>query len=280
MGKDGVTAAFVDLFPTFSRNMLEQLVLDEFKAKDVVSIDFQDFLGLHKRFLTQCRSVVTSEGNDGVRPASRALEDRIGSSSASKGVEGLLGERGGGLGSDKAKGHTRVTSVGRDGAGKGRTANAPPQKVLDLGVEEDEDEEEGDSFFDDPLPKPQKTYGWTSESAKPTGRSFPPPSSHTASLKSDSSHRDHLSSKSDKGPKDAKVTNEKPGGHSMDEDVDYDDDFNSHRSDNSKSEVSIGEEIEEVSIEGPDISDKLDDVTQDVSVSQISQEADYMEEVA
>lgn len=31
----------------------------------------------------------------------------------------------------------------------------------------------------------------------------------------------------------------------------------SHRSENSKSEVSIDEEIEEVSIEGPDISDKV-----------------------
>lgn len=31
----------------------------------------------------------------------------------------------------------------------------------------------------------------------------------------------------------------------------------SHRSDPSKSEVSIGEEIEEGSIEGPDISDKV-----------------------
>lgn len=33
--------------------------------------------------------------------------------------------------------------------------------------------------------------------------------------------------------------------------------FSSHRSDLSKSEVSIGEEIEEGSIEGPDISDKV-----------------------
>ena len=29
---------------------------------------------------------------------------------------------------------------------------------VDLEVEDDLDE--GDSFFDDPLPKPQKTYGW------------------------------------------------------------------------------------------------------------------------
>ena len=33
--------------------------------------------------------------------------------------------------------------------------------------------------------------------------------------------------------------------------------INSHRSDISKSEVSIGEEIEEVSIEGPENSDKV-----------------------
>lgn len=24
----------------------------------------------------------------------------------------------------------------------------------------DEDDTEGDSFFDDPIPKPEKTYGW------------------------------------------------------------------------------------------------------------------------
>uniref|UniRef100_A0A3Q3R0Q3 Centrosomal protein 43 n=1 Tax=Monopterus albus TaxID=43700 RepID=A0A3Q3R0Q3_MONAL len=78
--------------------------------------------------------------------------------------------------------------------------------------------DDGDSFFDDPLPKPQKTYA---------------------------------------------------------------SDF-SHRSDLSKSELSIGEDIEEVSIEGPDHSDKLDESTQDLSISQLSQShgADYMEEVA
>lgn len=32
------------------------------------------------------------------------------------------------------------------------------RRPLDLGLEDDD--EEGDSFFDDPLPKPQKTYGW------------------------------------------------------------------------------------------------------------------------
>ncbi len=31
---------------------------------------------------------------------------------------------------------------------------------LDLDLEVEDDPDDGDSFFDDPLPKPQKTYGW------------------------------------------------------------------------------------------------------------------------
>lgn len=33
----------------------------------------------------------------------------------------------------------------------------------------DEDDVEGDSFFDDPIPKPEKTYGWRSEPRKQVG---------------------------------------------------------------------------------------------------------------
>ncbi|MEQ2177540.1 hypothetical protein GOODEAATRI_004668, partial [Goodea atripinnis] len=50
---------------------------------------------------------------------------------------------------------------------------------------------------------------------------------------------------------------DKPGSPPVNEDVEYDDDFNSHRSDLSNGELSIGEEIEEVSIEGPENSDKV-----------------------
>ncbi|XP_066568201.1 centrosomal protein 43 isoform X6 [Amia ocellicauda] len=89
----------------------------------------------------------------------------------------------------------------------------------------------------------------------------------------------------DGGLKDLKTMNDKIGSLGLgDEDEEYDDDFNStsHRSDKTKSEVSIGEEIEEVSIEGVDFnaSDKLEDLTQDHSISQFSEAADYMEEVA
>lgn len=44
------------------------------------------------------------------------------------------------------------------GPGDGKNASNSLRRTLELGLE-DEDEE-GDSFFDDPLPKPQKTYGW------------------------------------------------------------------------------------------------------------------------
>ncbi|MGH0143651.1 UNVERIFIED_CONTAM: hypothetical protein FKN15_057383 [Acipenser sinensis] len=75
------------------------------------------------------------------------------------------------------------------------------------------------------------------------------------------------------------------GPYDRDEEDDYDDDFNSisHRSDKTKSEVSIGEEIEEeLSTEEVDFnaSDKLDDLTLDRSISQFSEAVDYMEEVA
>ncbi|KTG35872.1 hypothetical protein cypCar_00011336 [Cyprinus carpio] len=79
----------------------------------------------------------------------------------------------------------------------------------------------------------------------------------------ESSQKDHSSDKNgtsrskDKGVKEFPAPNEKTASPLLDEDLDYDDDFNSHRSENSKSEVSIDEEIEEVSIEGPDLSDKV-----------------------
>lgn len=45
-----------------------------------------------------------------------------------------------------------------EGLGDGKNLPTPLRRALEFGLE-DEDEE-GDSFFDDPLPKPQKTYGW------------------------------------------------------------------------------------------------------------------------
>ncbi|XP_046692224.1 FGFR1 oncogene partner isoform X2 [Silurus meridionalis] len=104
--------------------------------------------------------------------------------------------------------------------------------------------------------------------------------SDTPPLKStENNQKDPVSSKNEskeKSLQDVKMLKEKTGSALPDEELDYDDDFNSH---NSKSEVSISEEIEEASLEGPDLSDRLEEITQDVSVSQTSQAADYMEDV-
>ncbi|KAI4878537.1 hypothetical protein NFI96_034615 [Prochilodus magdalenae] len=375
IGKEDMIGVFTDLFPSFSRSMLERFITDELKAKDKdfsSSIDFQDFLGVYKRFFIQCRSVVTSDASDSIPSLGKVTEDRISSSPISKAGELSLSHSE--LpGSQKNRPFMQVPSGAGEGFATSRTDPITLGRSLDLGLEDDD--EEGDSFFDDPLPKPQKTYGWAcidnvlyltalitcifsffgfvitacgnsslpstnkpysgqrlseksfsqkdlsaigsdtegdtedvfsdhenksspdsehrkTESAKAAGRT-PSLFSDTTPLKSvggpvsaENSQIDPVSSISGisnskkKGLELFKTVNEKAASSVLDEDLDYDDDFNSHRSDNSKSEVSIGEEIEEVS-EGPDLSDKLDEITQDVSLSQLSQAAaDYMEDVA
>uniref|UniRef100_A0A994J518 Centrosomal protein 43 n=1 Tax=Homo sapiens TaxID=9606 RepID=A0A994J518_HUMAN len=153
----------------------------------------------------------------------------------------------------------------------------------------DEDDMEGDSFFDDPIPKPEKTYG-LKEPRKQAGSlaslsDAPPLKSGLSSLAGAPSLKDSESKRGNTVLKDLKLISDKIGslGLGTGEDDDYVDDFNStsHRSE--KSEISIGEEIEEdLSVEIDDIntSDKLDDLTQDLTVSQLSDVADYLEDVA
>uniref|UniRef100_A0A672NVL9 Centrosomal protein 43 n=1 Tax=Sinocyclocheilus grahami TaxID=75366 RepID=A0A672NVL9_SINGR len=358
INREAVIGIFADLFPQFSRNMLDSYVTEEFRAKGKDTwntVDFQDFLGMYKCFFTQCRSVVTSDSSDALYASSKTTEDKIISSSASKipRYQGFVkhssaqeekadpkaGDRRPGepLGSQKNRGSVQVSEGTEEGLSDGKNLPTPLRRPLEFGLE---DEDEGDSFFDDPLPKPQKTYGCGLSSAeKPysgqrhSEKSYsqkdlsaigsdkegdgedmlsdcgnrPSPDSEprreglgsslgkaftadtqlkSAGGSSESSQKDHSSDKNgsssskDKGVKEFPVQSEKTASHLLDDDLYYDDDFNSHRSENSKSEVSIDEEIEEVPIEGPDISDKLDETTQDVSVSQISLGADYMEDVA
>ncbi|XP_024276493.1 FGFR1 oncogene partner isoform X5 [Oncorhynchus tshawytscha] len=387
--KEDLKVVFGDVFPNFNKNMLEKFVTDEHRVGDKASgksIDFQEFLGLYKRFFSQCRSVVTHDTCDVIHNPSQFIEEKKSTSPPSKdeeiprfkghrhsaqaekadtkGVEVSHSHSDTSLrfGSLKGKGPGHVTPRHSEVSGdndNGHTASL--KKGLDLEVEEDLDED--DSFFDDPLPKPQKTYGCSSlPLAKSnsgaslsekrngekdfvrslreeglSGRSFnpmrrgtslndlsalgsdtegdgdelfsdydnkrsclehrraadsdPPPQRSAAGggfHSGEARHRDLSGSKNgtssnprNKGFKDLKMINDKTGSSVQDDD--YGDDFNSsHRSDISKSEVSIGEEIEEVSIEGPDNSDKFDEITQDLSVSQLSQSqgADYMEEVA
>ncbi|XP_038824533.1 FGFR1 oncogene partner isoform X2 [Salvelinus namaycush] len=298
--KEDLKVVFGDVFPNFNKNMLEKFVTDEHRVGDKASsksIDFQEFLGLYKRFFSQCRSVVTHDTSDVIHNPSQLIEEKKSTTPASKiprfkgaqaekadakGVEVSHSHSDTSLrfGSLKGKGQGHVTSRHSEASGD-NDPTASLKKGLDLEVEEDLDED--DSFFDDPLPKPQKTYGWRAADSDPA----PQRSAADGLLLSGTPHhRDLSGSKNgtsnprEEGFKDLKIINDKTGSSVQDDD--YGDDFNSHRSDISKSEVSIGEEIEEVSIEGPDNSDKFDEITQDLSVSQLSQSqgADYMEEVA
>ncbi|XP_026778410.3 FGFR1 oncogene partner isoform X7 [Pangasianodon hypophthalmus] len=294
LARDEIIGVFLELFPSFSRGMLERFVADELGAKDISnSVDFQEFLGLFKQLYFQCRSVVASDVSGGVHSVSKVTEEKISSSPSSKiprykgfikasaaqeePPEPQAGEppsHSESLISQKSK-----AFMASEGFITSRNEPAALRRPLDLGLE-DEDEE-GDSFFDDPLPKPQKTYGWRAGTAKAAGIT-PSPLSDTPPLKSaENNQKDLVFSKEDskeKGLQDLKTLKEKTGSPLLaDEELDYDDDFNSH---NSKSELSISEEIEEASVEGPDLSDRLEEFTQDVSVSQTSQAADYMEDVA
>ncbi|XP_063079475.1 FGFR1 oncogene partner isoform X2 [Engraulis encrasicolus] len=282
---DDLTAVFVDLCPSFKRSMLDCYVKDELAArgKDSSStVDFQEFLGMWKRFFMQCRSVVMSDAGDTTSPAVRGAEDRVSNQPLSR----ILSDAGDSLlsavkGLDdkinnlpasripRLKGQTRVSLEDSHiqvpevkGQSVSTATASQPRKTSQLGEEDDaEDDVQDDSFFDDPLPKPQKTYG-----------------SRVSSV--DRSVSDRSSSQRDKN-RSAGSEGKRPGGadasHRNDDEVNYDDDFNSHRSENSRSEISIGEEIEEGSL---DFSEKVDS-TLDVSVSQLSEgAADYLEEVS
>ncbi|XP_074472453.1 centrosomal protein 43 isoform X2 [Sebastes fasciatus] len=354
--KEDLKSVFTDLFPSLNKNMLERFITDELRAADKTfskTIDFQVFVGFYKRLFSQCRSVVDQD-SDGP-------EDKINSPPVSKDSEGVASP-------GKVDFQPPASRHGEASSSAGLQ-----RERLDLDLEVEDDPDDGDSFFDDPLPKPQKTYGCpasplgekdsertdsqkdvvplreeclsgpvvspmrrgrslsdlsvlaadsederddrlsedsqTSELRKASGARGSPAGSLSdaqrpgggrgggggerggggggggggGSSASEQSHSKNGASNSrERGFRDSKAPNDKTGSLHLDDDVEYDDDFNSHRSDLSKSELSIGEEIEEVSIEGPDNSDKLDETTQDLSVSQLSQShgADYMEEVA
>uniref|UniRef100_A0AAZ1WZV8 Centrosomal protein 43 n=1 Tax=Oreochromis aureus TaxID=47969 RepID=A0AAZ1WZV8_OREAU len=306
--RENLKNIFTDLFPAVNKNMLERFVTDELRASDKdfsTTIDFQQFLGMYRRLFSQCRSVVLQDSDMGVAH-SQLPEQKVSPPPLSKipRYKGLRGQS-----QTAAQDSERSLSKG-DFQQKDETS-ADKRECLDLDLEGEEDHDEGDSFFDDPLPKPQKTYGCLSvlaadaegerdeplsdpselRKAEVSGSRGNPAASLSEAQRPASGGRGGESSVSEPNlsrngasqDKDRgfKAPSDRSGSLHLDDEVEYDDDFNSHRSDLSKSELSIGEEIEEVSIEGPDHSDKVDESTQDVSVSQLSLShgADYMEDV-
>uniref|UniRef100_A0AAX7SJP6 Centrosomal protein 43 n=1 Tax=Astatotilapia calliptera TaxID=8154 RepID=A0AAX7SJP6_ASTCA len=280
--RENLKNIFTDLFPAVNKNLLERFVTDELRASDKdfsTTIDFQQFLGMYRRLFSQCRSVVLQDSDMGVTH-SQLPEQKVSKDS----------ER----------------SLSKGDFQQKEEISADKREHLDL--EEEEDLDEGDSFFDDPLPKPQKTYGCLSVLAADSEGERDEPLSDPSELRKgevsgsrgsqggslegqggggkgqSSMSEPNLSRNGASQDKDRgfKAPSDRSGSLHLDDEVEYDDDFNSHRSEFSKSELSIGEEIEEVSIEGPDHSDKVDESTQDVSISQLSQShgADYMEDVS
>ncbi|XP_054879954.1 FGFR1 oncogene partner isoform X4 [Poeciliopsis prolifica] len=290
--KEDLKFVFTDLLPGLNKSMLERFVDEELRDADK-EVDFQSFLSTYKRLFDQCRSVVVSDSDES-RPQTQTAEDKSGSLPVSK-IPRFKGQKN----QTAAKDVEQVLSLPKQYLQQQPTAGSAEHPDLELDGEVDHDE--GDSFFDDPLPKPFKTYGCSpigekDPSEKTNSPKEKPEASSTrgnpagslseasrpgaGSIGSEPSH-------SRNGVKDFKEKyfkspSDRTGTLHLDEDVEYDDDFNSHRSDLSNGELSIGEEIEEVSIEGPETSDKLDETTQDLSVSQISQShgADYMEDVS
>lgn len=86
----------------------------------------------------------------------------------------------------------------------------------------DEDDMEGDSFFDDPIPKPEKTYGWRSEPRKQVGSltslaDVPPlRSGRLSSLAGAPSSTDTESKRGSTVLKDLKLVNDKIGSLGLD----------------------------------------------------------------
>ncbi|NXK28805.1 FR1OP protein, partial [Arenaria interpres] len=158
----------------------------------------------------------------------------------------------------------------------------------------DEDDVEGDSFFDDPIPKPERTYGWKTDANKAGGLASlsdaPPLKSGLSSLTGAPSLKEPDNLTRNSVLKDLRLVNAKLGSLELGklgregngDDDEYADDFNStsHRSE--KSDISIGEEIDEISVETEEsnASDKLEGITQDLTISQLSDVADYLEDVA
>nr|XP_005993383.1 PREDICTED: FGFR1 oncogene partner isoform X1 [Latimeria chalumnae] len=296
INKDELRVLFMDLFPHFHRNMLERYVNDELKAVDKDfnnEIDFDEFLGMYKRLFIQCRTVVAQDVSERVPPSWNFSEGKPSPPvTASKVIDHSHSETS--LQSDmrnKSNIHSSVSEPKLDSKYITNRTVPDTKKMGSLSLDDvDDDEEEGDSFFDDPLPKLEKAYGCTSGKISDTdedtedpfmelGDRHSPierredsikPVGNLASLSDNSHLKTGLGSLTaplapigaDSSNKATELkepkTNEKNCSLELgagDEDDYDDDDFNStsHRSDKTKSEVSIGEEIEEeISIEGDD----------------------------
>ncbi|XP_045699875.1 centrosomal protein 43 isoform X2 [Phyllostomus hastatus] len=192
--------------------------------------------------------------------------------------------------------HSDASTSSSEPRGKGRLQ--PPAQDTSVGSllsprspGPQDGDSDGDSFFDDPVPKPETTCGWRSTPGErgggpASGSDEPPSQSRHSALAGAPSPADAERRRGNTVLKGLKLVNDRTGSLGLgagDEDDDYADDFNSTSHRSGRSELSVGEEIEEdlsVGLDDATASDKLDDLTQDLTVSQLSDVADYLEDVA
>ncbi|XP_018117610.1 centrosomal protein 43 L homeolog isoform X1 [Xenopus laevis] len=286
ISKDELRTLFLDLFPHFHRSMLERYVSDEFKAADKYfnnGINFHEFIGMYKRLFIHCRSVVTHDIPDIIHSPRRSLEAKA-SSQVNNNQQT----------DDHIEKNTLLSRESKQKHENHLTFDTKPDFNLnkisfdneERKTELEEDYLEGDSFFDDPIPKPEKMYGCAegADVSLKTGvrsnsmeRKNEPPK-HDGSVPA-------LASlpplKMETGSRFG-AFNTKESDKTGDEDDDYIDDFNSTSQRSDKSDVSIGEEIEEEELSVDDFvtSEKLEDLTLDHTISQTSDVADYLEDVS
>ncbi|XP_078086227.1 centrosomal protein 43 isoform X10 [Mustelus asterias] len=291
ISKEELRELFIDLFPHFHKNMLDRYVNDEFKAVDKdfnQVIDFDEFLGMYKRLFIQCRSVIPRyKGTGKVKESGEKVDEKI--TDSSPGDTDAT--------SDNIKNATNLSSGEPKQDLIPNTTTSLPELKKDEKLYLDDE----DSFFDDPLPEQMKIYGCISAKNSDTDEDAEDPFIEAGGRPNSLERRTDLNSKptggltslSDAPPLTANLESLAKGPPLKEADIKgtgneeeyYDDDFisGSQRSDKTKSEVSIGEEIEEdISVEGEDLcpDDKLDDFTLDHTISHCSDVADYIEEVA
>ncbi|XP_040205819.1 centrosomal protein 43 [Rana temporaria] len=241
ISREKLRELFGELFPHSNRDMLDRYVSEEYKH----CLDLHDFLAMYRRLFIRCKPVEVSEIT---YPSSTKVHPHIRTDNSSFLDNHLL---------------------------KPQPTADKLQLQESEGLKLDEDDLEADSFYDEPLPKPEKTYGWKEESSKPH--------QSLSALLNSQSHKSEASSRSE-GHKDLRSASDKMASLELgagNED-DYADDFNSTSQRSDKSELSIGEDLEEddlsVDLTGSD--NKLEDFTLDHSISRISDVADYLEEVS
>ncbi|KAM4042403.1 centrosomal protein 43 isoform 2-T2 [Anomaloglossus baeobatrachus] len=292
VGGPELRALLLELCPHFHRSMLDTYVTEQLAGLSG-GVDEQRFLAVYRGLYLQCRTVVVgdyggsrAEGSQGGGPQVSGYggSEVRGPQVSGYGGSEVRGPQVSGYGGSEVRG-PQVSGYGGSEvrgpqvSGYGGSEVRGPQvsgyggsevrgpQVSGYGGSEvrgpqvsgrpqldDEDDLEGNSFFDDPIPKPEQTYGWREEAHHSLGSGSPKASDPDGSLRSAS---EKMAAQED----------------------DYMDDFHSS---SQKSEASIGEDLEEeLSVDELTASDhRLEELTLDNSISHLSDVADYLEDVS